>query len=90
MGSPLISQIHVAIPRKDFNGVSGLMVTGLADVEDAGARTAVQPLPPLILVTTVDIGEGKNGQIELRQGDDPLVSPLIRAKEELEEVTYRS
>jgi hypothetical protein len=52
-----------------------VLVAGYADVEDAGASAAMQPLPPLILVTTVDIGEGKNGQIELRQGDDPLVGP---------------
>ncbi len=45
-------------------------------MQDAGASAAMQPLPPLILVTTVDIGEGKNGQIELRQGDDPRVSPM--------------
>lgn len=28
--------------------------------------------PPLLLVTTVDIGEGKTDRIEVRQGDVPL------------------
>jgi hypothetical protein len=44
-------------------------------MEDSSASAAALQLPPLILVTTVDIGEGKNGQIELRQGDDPMVMP---------------
>lgn len=28
--------------------------------------------PPVLLITTIDIGEGETRNIELRQGDDPL------------------
>jgi hypothetical protein len=31
---------------------------------------------PLVLVTTVDIGEGRSGSIELREGDDPRAVAL--------------
>jgi hypothetical protein len=41
---------------------------------DSSASPSPRPqrAPPLLLVTTVDIGEGRSDRIEVRQGDVPL------------------
>ena len=31
-----------------------------------------EDLRPVLLVTTVDIGDGQSGKIEVREGDDPV------------------
>lgn len=42
-------------------------------VGGAGVDNMQQPqLQPLLLVTTVDIGEGKSDRIEVRRGDVPM------------------
>lgn len=41
-------------------------------MDESPMQPAAQLPTPLILITTVDIGEGKSDQIEVRQGDEPL------------------
>jgi hypothetical protein len=56
-----------------------LSVVGVlpGDLTARSGHVGGSSLPPLILVTTVDIGDGKHDRIELRQGDNPLVGSLL-------------
>lgn len=35
------------------------------------SESGTEGFPPVLLVTTVDIGDGKSGQVYVRLGDDP-------------------
>lgn len=43
--------------------------------EEAATSAETEADAEALLVTTVDIGDGKAGKIELRAGDDPMVPP---------------
>ena len=50
------------------------------DIDADGAASlgaSSSPAPPPVLITTVDIGEGRSDRIELRVGDDPTVRFLL-------------
>lgn len=57
-----------------------MLLTRLCSVSDddndadgtASLGAALSPAAP-VLITTVDIGEGRSDRIELRLGDDPMV-----------------
>ena len=40
------------------------------------AAGVVEDPRPTVLVTTVDIGEGRTGRIELREGDEPVQAAI--------------